>query len=268
MLNYSPKSEQDYYTLLGISSEASPAEIKRAYRKRLKDLHPDLNPDSGTQDVDALVRAYRVLRDPQMREDYDRFQPKRSGFSFREFLKEQGDPRSIARLILHDLLNGFEEEACSIYLEHKEHGFVLSNEFDREDYMDCAFILSEELLARGNYIDSMPLLIDLLRLEKKQAWFRHFFPEVLSFLAKSLVQAQHSIDIQTLLAWTEECLGQNLPEKDAVVFLKLAAMWYIRCNELERARFYMQECERVQKSRAGLAELDRAIKKAQYKLRS
>ena len=66
----------DYYTVLGVASTASSAEIAHAYRCRVRDQHPDARPDSG-QDADSeglgeVIAAYAVLRDPTRRADYDR----------------------------------------------------------------------------------------------------------------------------------------------------------------------------------------------------
>ncbi|MGE0818807.1 MAG: molecular chaperone DnaJ [Candidatus Nanopelagicales bacterium] len=62
----------DLYAVLGVARDATPEEIKRAYRKLARELHPDVNPDPATQDrFKEVTAAYEVLSDPDKRQMYD-----------------------------------------------------------------------------------------------------------------------------------------------------------------------------------------------------
>jgi Ca-activated chloride channel family protein len=64
--------KQDYYSLLGLSRDASPEEIKRAYYEAAQKLHPDKNTAAGETELFLGVQqAYEVLSNPTRRKQYD-----------------------------------------------------------------------------------------------------------------------------------------------------------------------------------------------------
>jgi molecular chaperone DnaJ len=62
----------DHYDVLGVDRQATPEEIKKAYRKLARELHPDVNPSpEASERFKDVTHAYDVLSDPQQRERYD-----------------------------------------------------------------------------------------------------------------------------------------------------------------------------------------------------
>ena len=62
----------DYYALLKIRRDATQDEVKRAYRRLARELHPDVNPDPETQErFKEITQAYEVLSDTDKRRMYD-----------------------------------------------------------------------------------------------------------------------------------------------------------------------------------------------------
>ncbi|NJK40922.1 MAG: molecular chaperone DnaJ [Acaryochloridaceae cyanobacterium SU_2_1] len=65
---------RDYYDILGVSRDADPEELKRAYRRLARKYHPDVNKEAGAEEqFKEINKAYEALSDAEMRMRYDRF---------------------------------------------------------------------------------------------------------------------------------------------------------------------------------------------------
>lgn len=106
----------DLYDQLGVSKDASAAEIKRAYRKKSKDAHPDAG---GTnEEFRAISVAYRTLIDPEKRSRYD------SGESAEKINKPNSEEMEMRGILVHvffETLNLIDPDKRNIFKEMIRH---------------------------------------------------------------------------------------------------------------------------------------------------
>ncbi len=183
---------KDFYKTLGIRQNATLAEIKKAYREKVKLLHPDSSGDATHQsEFNEVVQAYRVLSDSRQRNIFDESfftKVKRSSsdvqsFNYYEWLSKRQDEESRAKFIFYTLMHQKEDEAVAEFkrMQMSFVDFSLKKWFTREDFMDYGYILAEELVIRGEYYDAFILLEQIIQMEYSYQYFYLFFPEVIDF---------------------------------------------------------------------------------------
>ena len=201
--------------MLGVERGASAGEIKKAFREKAKRLHPDIAGSDAAEAMRRLICAYEVLSNSQRRYEYDRAYSrffKTSGFNYRQWLREQDDPVSQTKLIFFELLHLEEEEAIAVWRRNGGLDFPMEKYMDREDWMDCLFILAEELDKKSSPYEAFRLLTVLLYEEHRKPYFK-LFTEELEKLLKALVRfrLKNQVDEQTWVSCVETMAYLGLP---------------------------------------------------------
>jgi curved DNA-binding protein CbpA len=224
----------NYYDLLGIEQGASYNEIKKAFREKAKKLHPDITGSSDAQEMRKLLTAYKVLSNSERRFEYERAYMrfiKKTGFDYRRWLNEQDDLESQAKLIFFELLHLEEDQSIAVWRKNGGINFTIEKYLDREDWMDCCYILAEELDKRGFSFEAFKLLVKVLAEERQSHYFKLFTIEIENYL-KSIVRSRlkSQVDDETWIDCMEELVNLNLSAKDEVRFRRSIA------DTLERLR--------------------------------
>jgi hypothetical protein len=245
---------ENYYATLGVSKNASLSEIKRAYRKKAKLLHPDIASSAASEQFTALSRAYEILSNAKRRALFDssfpygelRKEARASvhSFDYRTWLLARSDEESRCKLILFDLLHHREDEAVEEYVRVSagKSTFVFAHWFPRTDAMDFGFILAEELLLRNRYYDAAILLENIVMMERKAPYFRSFFPDVISLTKHVLLrQIESGVTSELALDAWEKALEIGLDKKTNMRILRKMADVYDKMGDKHTASQFLRK---------------------------
>ncbi|MBR5965268.1 MAG: J domain-containing protein [Treponema sp.] len=246
---------EDCYKLLGVKPDATIAEIRRAYREKVKKYHPDVSGDQNTAEhFKKIVRAYEILTDQKSRSIFDssfaeHFRRRKvKEWDYREWLLSRDDDESRAKLIFFDLMRGREDDAVNEFkrMQTERSKFSLKHWFTRENFMDYGFILCEELHLRGEYYDAFCLLEQIIKMEYSYDYFRLFFPEVLGF-AKNILRnhIEGTISDELALDVFERALELQLGDAEDAFVLRKMGIIYNRIGDERTAQICFEEADRI-----------------------
>ena len=134
-LAVAPEAQTDYYELLGVSPQANESEIRKVFRKKAHDSHPDTSSlgEQGSKAFLALHEAYLTLKDPVLRRQYD--QSRRSLGTWYEGLHQSRSHRGNARYFYQ--LGG-------LFLVLIIAGFIFDFIFQQSAIMDGSYPTKQE----------------------------------------------------------------------------------------------------------------------------
>jgi curved DNA-binding protein CbpA len=218
----------NYYELLGVGQDASGVEIKKAFREKAKQLHPDIAGKTAEGRMRKLLTAYETLSNGDRRYEYDRAYSrfvKGSSFDYRTWLRQQGDdPKNQAKLMFFELLHLEEDEAIALWRRNGGINFPMEKYLDREDWMDCYFLMAEELDKRRHCYEAFRLLVLVVREERQQPYFRHFTPEIEKLVREIVrLRLRPQVDDETWIGCMEILLDLDFPARDTSYWMRSLA---------------------------------------------
>ena len=255
---------ENYYSLLGIDKNASSRDVKRAFREKAKRLHPDIAGNVAAEAMRKLLIAYETLSDQERRYEYDRVYGRLlqgGSFDYRSFLRDNPeDPACQAKLILFDLLHLEEDAALDTWRNQGGLSFAMEKYLDRGDWMDCLFILAEELEKRQCYYEAFMLLTILIREERRNPYFRHFIIEIENALKEiARLRLKSAVDNETYVECMELLLELGFSAREEARWLRSMAEALIRMGEIKDAETVFREALRRDPSLPNVVQLRRKL---------
>ncbi len=256
-----------YYDFLGVRPEASSREIKSAFRKKAKALHPD-TARSGDTSMRLLLEAYRTLSNPELRHEYDRKLKKAvarketPAFEYRAWLLERReDPEYRAKLVLYDLLHDRDDEALKFYESiASDKRTRLVRFFERSEAMDAEFCVAGLYEKRGQWRKAYDIYKRLIEMEREKPAFGYFFEVVLLQFRRLVLEGIPDVDRPADYLEILDETARFLPHpEDAARFLRRKAEVLLKSGRREEALEALRRAEAMAPRLPGIRPLLRRL---------
>ena len=174
----------DYYELLGIDAQADPEQIKHAYLDKIKQWHPDRNPDctaKAEEKTKLLNQAYFVLKDAQRRKNYDRMLRFTRGKNFADAINDEAIRNKIKRA--YPAMKQILEQVRTLYALFKD---AVRGDFGRHPasvaligggllYFLLPMDLVPDFIPLAGYLDDLAVLTTIagslkVEIDRHRAW--------------------------------------------------------------------------------------------------
>ena len=237
----------DYYRTLEIDRRATAEDIKQAYRKQVKQHHPDKNPGKEKYAGRMFRRiciAYEILSDPQRKLKYDltlksvdveyAWQPRPF-----ENLRKSNQTRHKYQLMFQELLNENIEAGIEIYeqLQHEKRKGCIDDFLGYADSRDCEFLIAEAYQTLGDYRTAMTIYESLIESEKRRPCFHHFIDEIKERLKRVYFHVlTNPKNLENIPTDLEKIRALNLSKRETAWIYKRLSECYIDINQISQAK--------------------------------
>lgn len=234
----------NYYEVLKVDQAACTDEIKRSFRKLVKEYHPDSNgnkPGAETK-VKQVIQAYKMLSDRSRRDQYDRMLGVVKGRNGSILKKWQDTANFRARAILMDLLEHRGRQALKNYdrLKRDVEDFSLLSCFSFKDFIDCTFLLGEECEKQRRYVEALEFYEDAyIRLEqgsRRQYLFGEIKDRIQKIYCRRLTR---SAGPKEAIEYYEKALELKLDKSEAAQVYKKMAESYLKLGDYYSAAAHL-----------------------------
>ncbi|MBN1422064.1 MAG: J domain-containing protein [Planctomycetes bacterium] len=263
----------DPFRILGVVPGATRDEIRAAFRRLVVRYHPDKNPGreaSTGRRFCEVVEAYEILCDDDRRRAFEtrarRAAATRPAPPRRPYYFDLDDPQSVARQVLYLLLHRRADEADAILAREESRlgPRFLRDHLEREDLVDCLFLLAEVREGAGALEAAASLYEEVLGLETKVHRSRHFFPEVVARL-KALYTSRipRTVGPEEALRFYQraEALGAGRVERGELAKRRAVALFEL--GEIGRAAECLREAYRLNPRLKGAKKITEKIRAAE-----
>jgi curved DNA-binding protein CbpA len=249
----------NFYEILQVSRKADQKEIKKAFRVLAKRFHPDANPENpewAEGRMKQIMKAYRVLADDRRRTQHDT--------QLRHQARTHPEPRAeseragAAARILRQLLDGAGARALRLYDEMRRKGdFNLFNYMTVRDYLDCIFLLAEQMERGSRHEEALDLYEELYREECEPPRQRYFFEEVRERIKNIYVRklARKAKTPEAKLDCYRRLLTFELKKSDRAFVLKKMAESHMAAGDSEKARALLDQALELRPNIKGITKL-------------
>jgi len=258
----------DHYATLGVDIDSDRQSIRRAFRARLLEVHPDKSvaPTDGGG-IGRVMRAWEILGDDDLREAYDRIWKLYNREDFRDeaskipHVTESDRPQNQARSILFLLLEDRGPEALGRLRKHGELSPVfLRKHLDSDEFIDAAFLIAELFEAQKSWFVALEWLEHLLREERGRRRHRPCYNEALDRMKRLLIRRTvGELEPRAALEYLRRAETLGLDRSQKAETAKRRCQCYLDMGMRQEALRHLEIAKSLQPSSKGLARLREAL---------